>query len=46
MTGTPNTDNGQDAIDRNFNKAAYQSYRFVETMLVLMASDDKFPFVG
>lgn len=29
-------DKGQEAINRNFDKAAYQSYRFVEAMLDLM----------
>lgn len=31
-----NIDQGQEAINRNFDKAAYQSYRFVEAMLSLM----------
>lgn len=31
-----NTDKGQEAINRNFEKAAYQSYRFVEAMLALL----------
>lgn len=31
-----NTDNGQEAINRNFDKAAYQSYRFVEAMIALL----------
>ena len=31
-----NIDQGQEAIKRNFDKAAYQSYRFVEAMLSLM----------
>lgn len=31
-----NIDKGQEAINRNFNQAAYQSYRFVEKMLSLL----------
>ena len=31
-----NVDDGQEAINRNFDKAAYQSYRFVDAMLALM----------
>ena len=31
-----NIDKGQEAINRNFDKAAYQSYRFVNIMLALM----------
>ena len=31
-----NIDQGQEAINRNFDKAAYQSHRFVEAMLSLM----------
>lgn len=31
-----NADKGQEAINRNFDRAAYQSYRFVETMLAMM----------
>lgn len=31
-----NIDKGQEAIDRNFDKAAYQSYRFVNIMLALI----------
>ena len=27
---------GQEAINRNFDKAAYQSYRFVDIMLALL----------
>lgn len=33
-----NIDKGQEAIDRNFDKAAYQSYCFVNIMLTLMKS--------
>ena len=31
-----NADQGQEAINRNFEKAAYRSYRFVEAMISLM----------
>ncbi|MBD5537514.1 MAG: 5'-methylthioadenosine/S-adenosylhomocysteine nucleosidase [Lachnospiraceae bacterium] len=31
-----NIDKGQEAISRNFEKAAYQSYRFVDIMLSLL----------
>ena len=31
-----NNDKGQEAISRNFDKAAYQSYRFVDIMLALL----------
>ena len=36
-----NTDKGQDAINRNFDKAAYQSYRFVEAMLALISQEGR-----